>query len=47
MLLPDDIVLAESTRRPTVGTISSADVQRIISQAPEGINVLNWITGSL
>ena len=47
VLLPDDIVLAESTRRPTVGTISSADVQRIISQAPEGINVLNWITGRL
>lgn len=44
VLLPDDIMLAESTRRPIVSTISPADVQRIMSQAPKGENVLSWIT---
>ena len=47
VLLPDDIVLAESPRRPIVGIISSNSLQRIISQSPEGENVLNWITVKL
>lgn len=47
VLLPDDIVLAESPRRPIAGMIAPAELQRIISQAPEGENVLNWFTGRL
>ena len=47
VLLPDDIILAESTRRPIVSTISSADVQRIMSQAPDGEDVISWITKRL
>ncbi len=47
VLLPDDIVLAESTRRPVSGTITAAELQRIISQVPEGENALNWFTQKL
>ena len=47
VLLPDDIVLAEATRRPAVSTISSAEVQRIMSQAPKGENVLSWMNQRL
>jgi DNA-binding NtrC family response regulator len=47
VLLPDDIVLAESTRRPIVSTISPADVQRIMSQAPKDENVLTWLSRKL
>ena len=44
VLLPDDIVLTESPRRAIVGTISREGVQRIISQAPIGESVIDWIS---
>jgi len=47
VLLPDDIVLTESPRRPIVGTISREGVQRIISQSPEGEDVIRWISSRL
>jgi len=47
VLLPDDIVLTESPRRPTSGTISSEGIQRIISQSPEDVNVLEWINSRI
>lgn len=40
VLLPDDITLAVSTRKST-------PLQQIISQAPAGENVLNWLTCKL
>jgi len=48
VLLPDDIILAGSSTRSNAKVVTvSAGLQQVISQVPEGKNVLAWITKRL
>lgn len=48
VLLPDDITLATSTPRFKVNSMSvSEGLEKFITQAPEGENIISWITKTL